>query len=178
MITYLRVVPNKGRSLKEEIDLTSKLLYSLKNRCGISPTVIIQSNRNIQSMDRRKQNMVVPMSSDIKDSNSPYEDSEICIAIFSPNKAKLSTHNHYDIKTMKDSYRSIYVLKTRYGVADVEDAVYYDGKCNIWKELPKPDEIYDFEKFNNPFWYLDNIETNKDNSECKDNIKSNLNFTL
>lgn len=169
-----RVVPTKGRTLKEEIDLTSKRLYGLKNRCGISPTVIMQSNRNIQSMDRRKQNMVVPMSSDIKDSNSPYEDSEVCMAIFSPNKAKLATHNKYDIKSMADNYRSVFVLKTRYGTADIEDAIYYDGKCNVWKELPRTDEIYDFEMFKNPDWY----NQSKDSPIKADKEVSNLNFTL
>ena len=65
-----RVFPTNGNTLKQEMDLTSKYLYSLKNRCGISPIIIQQSNRNIQSMDRRKEGLVMPMSSDIKDSNS------------------------------------------------------------------------------------------------------------
>lgn len=59
-----RVVPAKGNTLKQEMDLVSKYLYSLKNRCGISPVVIQQSNRNIQNIDRRKEGLMVPMSSD------------------------------------------------------------------------------------------------------------------
>ena len=49
-----RVFCSPGNTLKQEMDLTSKYLYSLKNRCGISPIVIQQMNRGIQSMDRRK----------------------------------------------------------------------------------------------------------------------------
>ena len=65
-----RVFPTNGNTLKQEMDLTSKYLYSLKNRCGISPVVIQQSNRNIQNMDRRKEGLIIPLSSDLKDTNS------------------------------------------------------------------------------------------------------------
>lgn len=153
-----RVFPTNGNTLKQEMDLTSKYLYSLKNRCGISPVVIQQSNRNIQNMDRRKEGLIIPLSSDLKDTNSSFEDSEICLAIFSPNRAKLSTHKGYDIKQLGDKFRSIFVLKSRYGESDVEDFVYYDGRYNIWKELPRSSDINYYEILENPRWF----ESNKD----------------
>ena len=52
------------------MDLTSKYLYSLKNRCGISPIVIQQMNRGIQNVERRKEGLVTPLTSDLKDTNS------------------------------------------------------------------------------------------------------------
>jgi replicative DNA helicase len=170
-----RIFPSGGNTLKQEMDLTSKYLYSLKNRCGITPIVIQQLNRGIQSMDRRKEAMVIPMTSDYKDSNSTIEDAEIVLAIFSPNRLKLSSHRGYDIKELGDRFRSIIVLKSRYGEADVEDFIYYDGKCNKWTELPRASDIYDYSIFDNPKWYIDNM---KGIEYTEDTPKNNLKFTL
>lgn len=65
-----RIYASEGRTLKQEMDLTSKYLYSLKNRCGISPIVIQQLNRGIQGMDRRREGMLTPTTADFKDTNS------------------------------------------------------------------------------------------------------------
>ena len=48
---------NKGRTKKEEIDLASNYLITLRNRCGISPVVVMQTNRGATSMDRRKEGL-------------------------------------------------------------------------------------------------------------------------
>lgn len=165
-----RVFPSQGATIKQEMDLTSKYLYSLKNRCNITPVVLQQLNRGIQSMDRRKESMVTPLTSDFKDSGSSQEDAEIILAIFSPNKAKLKSYNGYDIKELKDRYRSLVVLKSRYGEADVEDNVFYDGQCNKWIELPRAVDINDYGIFDNPRWYEENekgIEHVEDEKEEK-----------
>ena len=49
--------PTNGRTLKQEMDLISSYLVTLRNRCKISPIVIMQANRDSSSMDRRKENM-------------------------------------------------------------------------------------------------------------------------
>ena len=46
-----------GRTLKEEMDLISSYLVTLRNRCKISPLVIMQANRNSTAMDRRKEGL-------------------------------------------------------------------------------------------------------------------------
>lgn len=172
-----RIFVSPGSTLKQEMDLTSKYLYSLKNRCGISPIVIQQMNRTIQSMDRRKEGMVTPLTSDLKDTNSTVEDAEIILAIFDPDKAKLNSHRGYDIKQLDKKYRSIIVLKSRYGESDVEDSLYYDGKCNKWIELPSANQINDYNKFENPRWYLE-IEDVEDKLENKDTTTQKSKFVL
>lgn len=174
-----RLFCSPGNTQKQEMDLASKYLYSLKNRCGISPIVIQQMNRSIQGMDRRKEGMVIPLTSDLKDTNSTVEDAEIVLAIFSPNKAKLATHRGYNIKQLGDNFRSIFVLKSRYGECDVEDFVYYDGKCNKWVEMPNSGLINDYEVFNNPTWYLQNNIKQTDNEKEKiDDSKTKSKFIL
>lgn len=54
-ITLLR--KSKGRTKKEEIDLASNYLITLRNRCGISPVVVMQTNRGATSLERRKEGL-------------------------------------------------------------------------------------------------------------------------
>ena len=148
VIDHLSLVrKSEGRSLKEEMDMISSYLVTLRNRCKISPLVIMQANRDSTSMDRRKAGLDNMQLSDIKDSGSPAQDSEIIISIFNPNRERLSTHKGYDIGILGNRFRSITVLKNRYGESDVEVGTAFYGKCGLWKELPKGDEIYDYDKY-------------------------------
>lgn len=65
------VKPRSGKSLKEEIDAVSSNLVVLRNTCGISPLVIMQTNRNSSDMERRKQGLMNLTLNDVKDSGNP-----------------------------------------------------------------------------------------------------------
>lgn len=162
----------EGRSKKQEIDTLSSYFVYLRNICGISPLMIMQSNRDQSSSARRQLGMYLPQMSDVKETNEPYEDSDITLAIYNPAVDKLKTHNKYDIEQMDDSFRSIVCIKNRYGAANVEDACAFYGHSNIWAELPKPDEIYDYELYSTPDWI------HKDIKDIKKDKAVKLNFTL
>lgn len=146
------LLPTKGRSKKEEIDLASQYLLTFRNICSVSPIMIMQSNRDQTSMERRKSGYFLPQMSDVKNTNACFEDSDIVLSIYNPKTDMLKTHNGYDIKLLNGIFRSIVCLKSRYGESDVEDACAYYGDINVWRELPKPDEIYDYEKLKDPNW--------------------------
>ena len=161
------LLPTKGRTKKQEIDLASQYLLTFRNMCSISPIMIMQANRDQTSMDRRKAGFFLPQMSDIKETNAVYEDSDIVLGIYNPASDKLKTHNGYDIKLLGGSFRSIVCIKSRYGESNVEDACVYYGDINVWRELPKPDEIYDYDKYSNPNWLIsdkDNVKEEKINS--------------
>lgn len=177
VIDHLSLIrPNKGRSLKEEMDLVSAYLVTLRNICRISPLVIMQANRDSAGMERRKQGLNNMRLSDTKDSGGPVQDAEIVISIFSPHRERLSTYNKYNISILTDRFRALTVLKNRYGEADVEIGVNFFGKCGIWKELPKPDEIYDYERYTNPNYILKTDRIDEPNSI--DIPCNNFNLTL
>ena len=71
---------SEGRSLKQEIDLASSFLVTYRNICGISPLVIMQTNRESSSMDRRNGGFQEPQRSDIKD--WPYRTLIVILSIF------------------------------------------------------------------------------------------------
>ena len=148
VIDHLSLIrPSKGRSLKEEMDLTSSYLVTLRNIYGISPLVIMQANRDSMGMERRKQGLSNMRLSDTKDSGNPPQDAEVVLSIFNPNREKLSTYKGYDIAQLGDKFRCITVLKSRYGESDVEVGCNFFGRMGIWKELPKPLEIIDYQKY-------------------------------
>lgn len=166
--------PSDKRTLKEEIDLISSYLVSFRNRCKISPLVIMQVNRNASSMDRRKEGLSNITLNDTKDSGNPVQDSEIVIALFSPHREKLANYRGYDIKQLQHNFRSITVLKNRYGESDIEIGCSFYGKTGFFKELPKPDEIYDYEKYKTPDWTLEDTKE----EELDVNYNKTTKFTL
>lgn len=165
---------SEGRSLKEEMDTISAYLVTLRNMCKISPLVIMQANRDSTGMERRKQGLNNLRLSDTKDSGNMAQDAEIVISIFNPHREKLATYNKYDIKLLRDHFRSITVLKNRYGEADVEVGVNFFGHNGLWHELPLAEDIYDFQKYTSPDYLL-----NPDEEKLEDDApKQSLNFTL
>lgn len=153
--------PKAPRKLKEEIDLTSAYLVTLRNMCGISPLIIMQANRESGSMDRRKFGLNNLRIDDTKDSGNVAQDSEVIISIFNPHREKLNTHNDYDISILRDKFRSITVLKNRYGDSDVEIGCNFFGHNGMWKELPRANQIFDFTKYTDPAYLLVDEEEDK-----------------
>ena len=80
---------------------------------------------------------------------------------------------------LQGTFRSIMVLKNRFGDCDAEVGCNFFGGINYFSELKKPDEIYDYEQYTDPNYLLkdsmkeDNIKENKE-----DQNNSNLNFIL
>jgi replicative DNA helicase len=170
VIDHLSLVqPVEGHTLKQEMDIISSYLVTLRNRCKISPLVIMQANRESSSMDRRKEGMNNLTINDMKDTGAPAQDSEIILSIFSPFREKLRTYRKYDISQLESNFRAITVLKNRYGESDVEVGCGFYGKIGWFAELPKPDDIYNYEKYTNTDWLW---------QETVDNNSKSLNFVI
>lgn len=172
------LTPAKNRSLKEEIDTTSKYAVNLRNRTGMSWVFVQQANRDQGNIERFKQNKSAFTLNDTKDSGNPIQDSEVVIAIYNPHRDGLKTYHRYDIDQLTGYFRSIMVLKNRYGESDVEIGVNFHGKINVWSELPKPEEIYDYQKYTGPNYLLEDSIQDEVVEKVEDNTKSNLNFIV
>ena len=172
--------PKKGRSKKDEIDLCSSYAVTLRNMCGLSFTFLSQVNRDASSTERRKfgNDIMNYQLSDAKDSGGPTEDAEIVLSIFNPNKSRLNNYKGYNISQLGDSFRSITVLKSRYGEVDVEVGCNFFGNIGIWKELPKGDEIYNYERYTNANYLLEEEVNEIDENTETDSQSSQYTFTL
>ncbi len=166
--------PTQG-SLKQEMDLLSSYLVTLREKCGISPVIIQQANRDQGNIERFKQNKSAFTINDSKDSGNMVQDCNIMLAIYNPFRDSLKTYKKYDVSALESTFRSVMVLKNRFGDCDVEIGTAFYGWINYFAELPRPDEIYDYSKFENPRWILDK---NSDNIEIDEPKHENFNFIL
>lgn len=168
---FTLVKASMGRTKKDEIDAISRDSVMLRNKTKImSPIHIAQFNRDSNNQERLKQGMQDPSSNDYKDSGSLYEDSQVVLALFSPHKYKLSTYKKYNIKILEQCFIGLFLLKSRFGTSDIMIPLGFYGDSSHYRELPKPDEIYDYEKYKYVDWI---IEPKKD-----EQINQNSKFTL
>lgn len=159
------VRPLPGRSKKEEIDTISAYGVSFRNKCKVSPINIMQFNRNSNNSERLKQGLQEPDLSDLKESGSPSEDANVVLVLYNPFRNKLSSYRGYDIKELKDGFRSLLVLKNRFGSSDIAIGTGFYGRCGIFKELPIPSEINDYERYKHPDWTI--IDFPEDEAKAK-----------
>lgn len=138
------LMPSEGRTLKQEIDLTSQYLITLRNRYFVSPVVLMQQNRESSSMDRRKAELTEPSMNDSRDSGNVIQDSDIVLALYSPLKDKLTSYRGYKVlgdEGLFDRIKGCVILKNRYGISDKVVVLGFYGEVGKFVELPAPEEI-------------------------------------
>lgn len=162
------VRPMPGNTKKDEMDACSALLIDFRNKCKLSPLVVMQVNRGSSNVERRKLNFQELQLDDLKGTGNPAEDANVVIALFYPFREKLMSYREYNIEIMQDCFRSAVVLKNRWGAADICVGLGFYGKTGLFKELPKGKQIVDYTKYLSPEWLLDDAEEIKDDSKQKD----------
>lgn len=106
-------------------------------------------------------------------SSASTQASEVVIAIFYPAREKMSKCEGYDIRQLQDSIRILQLIKNRFGKSDKNVGVNFFGSIGLWRELPKPEEINDYE----PYTQLIPNKINKQ-EDVKQEDKLTYNFTL
>ena len=147
----------RGFNTKENIDKMSEYLIPLRNNFGYIPAIVQQLNRSNSATDRFKMDMVEPKLSDFKDSGNTQQDANVIFALFSPRRHELETFRGFDIKKLKDRFRSLSILKNRDGASDIRIGLQFVGEVGYFQELPplkvfKEDptlynKVYNLEKY-------------------------------
>lgn len=176
VIDHIGLIRSQPGQLKQEIDLLSGYLVTLREKCGISPVVIQQANREQGNIERFKQGKSAFTINDAKDSGNTVQDCNVMIAIYNPHRDGLKTYKKYNIEQLESNFRSIMVLKNRFGDCDCEVGVNFFGAINYFHELPKPDEIYDYERYTSPNYLLADYTPQEE--QCTDKSTSDFNFVL
>lgn len=148
------VRPKAGRTLKQEIDLVSSYLVTLREMCNISPVVIQQANRDHGNIERFKAGKSAFTMNDSKDSGNTVNDCNIMLAIFDPFKEGIRNHRGYNVEEMAGRFRTCQVLKNRFGECDVEVGLNFFGEINYFMELPTPDKISNYTQYQEPDYIL------------------------
>ena len=140
----------EGRSLKEEIDMASRYMVTLKKKLPLSWFALMQQNRESSSMDRRKADLSEPGLNDLKDSGNPAQDSDVVLQLFFPFREKLSTYRGFKVlgdDGIGEVLRSTVISKNRYGQANRVICSGFWGSVGWFKELPEPDKNTDFTQY-------------------------------
>jgi hypothetical protein len=147
---------------KEEIDKLCDYLVYLRNVASITAVLIQQINRDSQSMDRRKAGYYLIQKSDLADSSAPAQSAETILALFHPFREQLTTSCGYDITKLGDYCRILQCIKGRYGESDKAIGLSFYGSVGAFKQLPKPDQISDYERYKTIEFFMEKDEKKLD----------------
>lgn len=85
-----------------------------------------------------------------KDSSGTTDASEIVIALYSPYREKIARCEGYPIQSvLKSRFILVEIIKNRFGRSGVNIGTTFHGEINLFRELPKPEEIGDYEPYLN-----------------------------
>lgn len=136
-----------GHTPKQEIDEACDYLIHFRNKCSFTINIVQQFNRNFKSMERKQSESYLPSLEDLSDSSGPTQAAESVVALYHPFREKRTRCEGYDIRQLKDRARLLITLKNRFGVADKIFMTSFFGEIGLWRELPLPQDIDDYEKY-------------------------------
>ena len=174
------VTPAEGRNKKDEMDLVSAYAVTLREKCNMSFLILQQENRNAADMDRRKADMSEPSAEDLKQTGNTYNDCDVCIGIYNPLKHKIKTYRGFKIIIenatnafigLRDRYRSLVIIKNRYGQSDKIISTNFFGEISYIREIEcKGEDIIDY----TPYLSLKN---QKEQEKVKDTEEIQFDFS-
>ena len=118
------------------IELLSKQAVGFRNNYYITSMHVQQFNRTANSVERQKFNPA-PQRDDFKDTSTTFESCDVALGIINPAAYNNDTFKQYDLtKFDKASFRSIHVMKNRYGRFPASSSVGLYGVTGWFFELP------------------------------------------
>lgn len=131
----------QGQSVKQTVERVSREFVKFRNRYNIIPVLIQQQSAEMENLDHIKAVKLEPSKQGLSNTKLTYNDCDIALGIFQPQKHDIKSYRGYNIVDMGDSYRSINVFKNRYGSSNLNVGACFYGECNYFKELPRSDEM-------------------------------------
>jgi replicative DNA helicase len=88
-----------------------------------------------------------PSLNGLGDNKTTQRECDLVLGLFAPERYNISTHRKYNIKLLKNHYRSLMVLKDRNdGLINTYVPLYFNGATNFFSELEPVEEI-DYNKY-------------------------------
>lgn len=135
-------------SKKERIDYLSNRFIEYRTKYKLSPVIVSQFNRGLDSAQRElatkskpDYSKIRPQLGDFKDSGGTQEDANVVFSIFSPNRYNIPEYNKYDTTRLGDRFRVADVLKSRDSLPDLAKGLAYLGEVGLFVDLPTPDKM-------------------------------------
>lgn len=162
LLDHMRLISGND-SVKTKIDLVCDYFVYFRNKCNMTGVMIQQINRNSKSVERKQGGYELLQLDDLADSSGPAQSAEVIIMLYYPYREKVSTCEKYPIKTtLKHKARITQIVKNRYGRSDINIGTVFHGEIGLFKELPRPEEISDYEPYLNLEYKKEDLIINKD----------------
>ncbi len=129
----------RGMTLKQSMDKMSEYCAKiLRNRYYMSPVVVQQQAFEVEKVDefKMRQGNIRPSVSGLGDSKYAARDANIVLGLFSPVRFGIKKYLGYNIEIMQDNIRFLEVCVNRDGELGGIVALYFDGACSYFSELP------------------------------------------
>lgn len=130
----------KGMDLRESINKLSEYMVNLRNRYRYIPVIVQQQSTESTGLEAFKLNKIRPTVAGLADSKYTGRDLTIMLGMTNPYAHELATYNGYDITKLKGNARFLEVVVNREGQSNGLIGLYFDGACNYFAELPKPND--------------------------------------
>lgn len=147
-----------GKSLHECMTkLSSDYFLDLKNIYKQIPVAVHQQEMSKERMEFTSKGASIekklePSLDGLGDNKMVGRDFEVVFGLFNPARYGIDEHEGYDITKLKDNYRDLKVLKNRDDFEGKRVALFFDGACDYFRELPHNREVsamngwYDYAK--------------------------------
>lgn len=127
----------QGLNTKGTIDKAMEYLTDYKIKFNITPIIIQQLNRNIESSDRvNKYKAIEVQLSDFRDTSDTTHNAEFVLGLNHPWRFEYPEYRGYKTAVLQDRFRSLKILKTRDGSADIIVGLGFLGEVGAFSELP------------------------------------------
>lgn len=84
---------------------------------------------------------VKPSLDGLGDCKVTQRDALVILGLFSPERYQIKKELGYDIGILQDNYRTLSILKNRFGTPNLECGLYFNGAVNTFRELPEADSV-------------------------------------
>lgn len=86
---------------------------------------------------------VKPTPDGLGENKTTQRDCDLMLGLFAPHRYGIDTYNGYQIlnseTALRDNYRELIIMLNRRGISNASIDLFFNGACNLFKELPKPD---------------------------------------
>lgn len=91
-------------------------------------------------------NKLLPSMDGLGENRTVSRDDYVIMGLFSPEKYEIENYKGYDIEKLGDNFRSLHLIKNRFGAPNKILPMYFDGKYTHFEELPYVGDVL-LEKF-------------------------------
>lgn len=113
-------------------NIVRKKLTKIMNYSAVT---VQQQSAAGENVDHKNAKMLEPSLANLADNKTTQRDAMVILGVFDPHRHGIEEFNRHDITHYKDTFRSISVLKNRYGKSSGKVSMLFLGIVNYFKEL-------------------------------------------